>query len=342
MGFRRPEVQILSPRPRWSRVCIACSDFLQRSACAHRAAALSSPGRPAERPPRPAARGRLSCSAFSSFSFVKASREEVGGGPILSLPFPFDPLSRKRTENGPPGSSACRRDRRPERAGGRGAGQIGRGRRRPGRRADRQGHRRRDKRGSVDGYKRAGRKSPPGSCAGFRRCRTPKRVPARQASGRGRRRRWRGAGDAKEPGGEGRPAPVPDGKPRALPDTEERAGDRRTDAQRARQTGGSRRAGAQAGIRSRFPLIPSQEKELKTGGSRGRARARAGGETGGRAGGGGAGGGTGWKRREGGRDGAETGGRGSRRARRRNGRPQRRDGKGGNGKEQRRPTRVGA
>ena len=185
MGFRRPEVQILSPRPRWSRVCIACSDFLQRSACAHRAAALSSPGRPAERPPRPAARGRLSCSAFSSFSFVKASREEVGGGPILSLPFPFDPLSRKRTENGPPGSSACRRDRRPERAGGRGAGQIGRGRRRPGRRADRQGRRRRDKRGSVDGYKRAGRKSPPGSCAGFRRCRTPKRVPARQASGPG-------------------------------------------------------------------------------------------------------------------------------------------------------------
>ena len=70
-----------------------------------------------------------------------------------------------------------------------------------------------------------------------------------------------------------------------------RAGRRRTDAQRARQTGGSRRAGAQAGIRSRFPLIPSQEKELKTGGSRGRARARAGGETGGRAGGGGAGGG---------------------------------------------------
>ena len=127
MGFRRPEVQILSPRPRWSRVCIACSDFLQRSACAHRAAALSSPGRPAERPPRPAARGRLSCSAFSSFSFVKASREEVGGGPILSLPFLLDPLSRKRTENGPPGSSACRRDRRPERAGGRGAGQIGRG-----------------------------------------------------------------------------------------------------------------------------------------------------------------------------------------------------------------------
>ena len=119
MGFRRPEVQILSPRPRWSRGCIACSDFLQRSACAHRAAALSSPGRPAERPPRPAARGRLSCSAFSSFSFVKASREEVGGGPILSLPFPFDPLSRKRTENGPPGSSACRRNRRPERAGGR-------------------------------------------------------------------------------------------------------------------------------------------------------------------------------------------------------------------------------
>jgi hypothetical protein len=166
MGFRRPEVQILSPRPRWSRVCIACSDFLQRSACAHRAAALSSPGRPAERPPRPAARGRLSCSAFSSFSFVKASREEVGGGPILSLPFPFDPLSRKRTENG------------------------------------------------------------------------------------------------REPG----------------PDARE---GRRRD----------RRAGAQAGIRSRFPLIPSQEKELKTGGSRGRARARAGGETGGRAGGGGAGGG---------------------------------------------------
>ena len=61
-----------------------------------------------------------------------------------------------------------------------------------------------------------------------------------------------------------------------------RAGRRRTDAQRARQTGGSRRAGAQAGIRSRFPLIPSQEKELKTGGSRGRTRARAGGETGGR------------------------------------------------------------
>ena len=118
-----------------------------------------------------------------------------------------------------------------------------------------------------------------------------------ETGGRGRRRRWRGAGDAKEPGGEGRPAPVPDEKPRALPDTEERAGDRRTDArrwqagrgrrrtdaQRARQTGGSRRAGAQAGIRSRFPLIPSQEKELKTGGSRGRTRARAGGETGGRA-----------------------------------------------------------
>lgn len=196
MGFRRPEVQILSPRPRRSRGCIACSDFFCKSHRALTPLRFPFPVARRKKPPCPAARGRLSCSAFSSFSFVKASREEVGGGPILSLPFPFDPLSRKRTENGPPGSSACRRDRRPERAGGRGAGQIGRGR-------------------------------------------------------------------------------------------------RRTDAQRARQTGGSRRAGAQAGIRSRFPLIPSQEKELKTGGSRGRTRARAGGETGGRAL---AGGGAGYQR----------------------------------------------
>ena len=32
MGFKRPEVQILSPRPRRSKRCIACSDFLRRCA----------------------------------------------------------------------------------------------------------------------------------------------------------------------------------------------------------------------------------------------------------------------------------------------------------------------
>lgn len=115
------------PDHRRSRGCIACSDFFCKSHRALTPLRFPFPVARRKKPPCPAARGRLSCSAFSSFSFVKASREEVGGGPILSLPFPFDPLSRKRTENGPPGSSACRRDRRPERAGGRGAGQIGRG-----------------------------------------------------------------------------------------------------------------------------------------------------------------------------------------------------------------------
>ncbi len=186
MGFRRPEVQILSPRPSSEQgLHRLLRLFLQKSSRAH-AAALPLSGRPSKKAALPCRAGPAArLFSFFSFSFGKASWEEGGGGPILSLPFPFDPLSRKRTENGPPGSSACRRDRRPGRAGGRGAGQIGRGRRRPGRRADRQGRRRRDKRGSVDGYKRAGRKSPPGSCAGFRRCRTPKRVPARQASGPG-------------------------------------------------------------------------------------------------------------------------------------------------------------
>ena len=186
MGFRRPEVQILSPRPSSEQgLHRLLRLFLQKSSRAH-AAALPLSGRPSKKAALPCRAGPAArLFSFFSFSFGKASWEEGGGGPILSLPFPFDPLSRKRTENGPPGSSACRRDRRPGRAGGRGAGQIGRGRRRPGRRADRQGRRRRDKRGSVDGYKRAGRKSPPGSCAGFRRCRTPKRVPVRQAGGPG-------------------------------------------------------------------------------------------------------------------------------------------------------------
>lgn len=211
MGFRRPEVQILSPRPSSEQgLHRLLRLFLQKSSRAH-AAALPLSGRPAERPPRPAARGRLSCSAFSSFSFVKASREEVGGGPILSLPFPFDPLSRKRTDNGPPGSSACRRNRRPERAGGRGAGQIGRGAggginggalmdtKEPGGKvrpapapdfaaAGRQSACRRDRRAgrgrqAQGGRKRAGRKRPPGSCAGWN-----------AATGRQSARRWQAAG----------------------------------------------------------------------------------------------------------------------------------------------------
>lgn len=128
MGFRRPEVQILSPRPSSEQgLHRLLRLFLQKSSRAH-AAALPLSGRPSKKAALPCRAGPAArLFSFFSFSFGKASWEEGGGGPILSLPFPFDPLSRKRTENGPPGSSACRRDRRPERAGGRGAGQIGRG-----------------------------------------------------------------------------------------------------------------------------------------------------------------------------------------------------------------------
>ena len=150
MGFRRPEVQILSPRPRRSRGCIACSDFFCKSHRALTPLRFPFPVARRKKPPCPAAQGRRpDCSVFSPFPLEK-------------------PLGKK----GAAGMSA--------------------------------------------------------------------RVPFKK---------------------------------------------------KGLKTGGSRRAGEQAGIRSRFPLIPSQEKELKTGGSRGRARARAGGETGGRAGGGGAGGG---------------------------------------------------
>ena len=128
------------PDHRRSRGCIACSDFFCKSHRALTPLRFPFPVARRKKPPCPAARGSAArLFSFFSFSFGKASWEEGGGGHVLSLPFPFDPLSRKRTENGPPGSSACRRDRRPERAGGRGAGQIGRGRRRPGRRADRPG-----------------------------------------------------------------------------------------------------------------------------------------------------------------------------------------------------------
>ena len=209
MGFRRPEVQILSPRPSSEQgLHRLLRLFLQKSSRAH-AAALPLSGRPSKKAALPCRAGPAArLFSFFSFSFGKASWEEGGGGPILSLPFPFDPLSRKRTENGPPGSSACRRDRRPGRAGGRGAGQIGRGRRRPGRRADRQGRRRRDKRGSVDGYKRAGRRRPPGSCAGWnaatgrqsacRRDRRPERAGGRVRAGI---RRWAQAARARAGGG---------------------------------------------------------------------------------------------------------------------------------------------
>ena len=250
MGFRRPEVQILSPRPSSEQgLHRLLRLFLQKSSRAH-AAALPLSGRPSKKAALPCRAGPAArLFSFFSFSFGKASWEEGGGGPILSLPFPFDPLSRKRAENGrepgPDAREGRRRDRRADakaRAGGRRPGSRGRARARAG--------------GETGG--RAGGGGAGGGAQGMQKSRAEKAarllrrispLPDAKAragetgerAGGGRRR-----GDAKEPGGEGRPAPVPDEKPRALPDTEERAGDRRTDARRWQAAGS--RGRARAGI----------------------------------------------------------------------------------------------